>query len=343
VGTRLLFVFFLLFVFCSNLGAGTVQLHPIGDVTTWPDTPFRWKDVADFTFADDYQGDFTYDQPAVTATYCDTSNHFTGTLSAAGLKPNFAYQIKLVGKPQKVWGEDGDDWANEQIGYAGRWWRKQPNPGNSNDTDYEAHKDDPEYIFEGYLLFDFFVTDEQGSAALNFAADSSFHVLWATHDSTGDGDGHRDPALNDSPVRYYDFIASPTTHPDAYDFNYGAAHVGIYAEWQSDRDPPGEVALAPGTYNCRLILTEESFHQSDLGGGWASVMGSDGVHFTLIPFDASDIDRDGSVDGSDLAGFAASYATGDPEADLNDDGFVNGSDVALFAQQFGSHICRAGM
>jgi hypothetical protein len=343
IKSGLLFNVFLALVLCSKLWAATVQLQPIGDVTTWPDTPFRWMDIADFLYSADYQGNFTYDQPSVTVTYCNTSNSFSGMLTATGLKPNFAYQVKLVGKPQKVWGEDGDDWTNEQIGYAGRWWRKQPNPGNTNDADYDAHKDDADYIFEGYLLFDFFVTDQQGSATLKFYADSSFHVLWATHDSTGDGTGHRDPGPNDSEVRYTDFTAAPTTHPDAYDFDYGAAHVGIYAEWQSDRDLPGEIVPAPGNYNCRFILTEESFHQSGSGGGWASVMGYDDINFTLVAFDESDIDRDGSVDGSDLAGFADAYARRDPEADLNQDGFVNASDVALFAGQFGNNTCRAGI
>jgi hypothetical protein len=337
-----LFKIFLPLVFFSNLWAATVQLQPIGDVTTWPDTPFRWMDIADFLYSSDYQVNFTYDQPSVTLTFCDTAHNFTGTLTAMGLKPNFAYQIKIVGKPQKVWGVDGNDWTNEQIGYAGRWWRKQPNPGNSDDDDYDAHKDNPEYIYEGYLLFDFFVTDEQGSATLNFAADSSFHVLWATHDSTGDGTGHRNPGPNDSEVHYTDFTASPTTHPNAYDSDYGAAHVGIYAEWQSDRDPPGEIVLPLGNYNCQFILTEESFHQSGLGGGWASVMGYGGIYFTLVAFAESDIDRDGSVDGWDLAGFADAYAQREPEADLNQDGSVNASHVALFAGQFGNNTCRAG-
>jgi hypothetical protein len=339
-----LFNIFLPLVLYSNLWAATVQLNPIGDVTTWPGTPFRWMDIADFLFSDGYRDDFTYDQPSVTLTFCDTANTFTGSLTATGLKPNFAYQIKLVGKPQKVWGEDGDDWTNEQIGYAGRWWRKQPDPGNSNDADYDAHKDEANYIFEGYLLYDFFVTDELGSAALNFTADSSFHVLWATPhaDDTPPYDtGHRIPGLNDSQVRWYQFAASPDANPDAYDIDYGNALEGIYAEWQSDRELPGELILPFGTYNCQFILTEESFHQSDLGGGWASVMGNDDVHFTLIPFVESDIDQDGSVDGSDLADFVAAYAEGDTEADLNDDGSVNASDVAVFAQQFGSSTCRA--
>jgi len=301
-------------------------------------------DIADFLYQNDYRSSFTYDQPSVAATFCDTADTFTGTLTAAGLKPNFAYQIKLVGKPQKVWGADGDDWTNERIGYAGRWWRKQPDPGNSNNADYEAHRDDPDYIFEGYLLFDFFVTDEQGNASANFTTDSSFHVLWATPhaDDTPPYDrGHRNPGPNDSQVRWYHFTASPDVNPNAYDTDYGSAHEGIFAEWETGRALPGELILPPGDYNCQLILTEESFHQSGLGGGWASVLGYDDIHFSLVPFDESDIDRDGNVDGSDLADFAESYAARDPGADLNQDEIVNASDVALFAEQFGSGICSS--
>jgi len=280
------------------------MLQPVGDITTWADTPFRWMDTADFLYSTDYRESFTYDQPLATLTFCDIANTFRGTLIVGGLKPNFAYQIKQVGKPEKEWGADGDDWTNEQLGYAGRWWRKQPNPGNSNDADYEAHKDDPDYIFLGYLLFVFFVTDEQGNAMAIFAVDSSYHVLWATHDSTGDGTGHRDPGTNDSQVRYYDFIASPATNANAYDTDYGAAHVGIYAEWEPGSALPGELDV-------------------------------------LIPYSESDIDHDGSVDGSDLATFISAYSSGHAEADLNQDDFVNSSDVALFAEQFGNHTCQA--
>jgi len=178
----------------------SITLHPIGDATSWLDTDFRQMDIADNLYSVAYQESFTYGQPempVVTFTYNNKANTFKGTLTATGLKPNFAYQIKLVGKP------DLDDWSNEQIGYAGRWWRKQPNPGNSNDTEYKANRDNPDYIFEGYLLFDFFVTDEIGNVSISFAADSSFHVLWATHGSTGDGTGHRDPGQNDSDERFY--------------------------------------------------------------------------------------------------------------------------------------------
>ena len=274
------------FIFLTSLSfAATVNLGPIGDVTTWPDTPYRWMDIADNEYSVSYQTSFDYGQPNVSLTYIEISNTFSGTLTATGLKPNFAYQMKLVGKPEIEWGIDGDDISNEQIGYAGRWWRKQggSGPGNTDDTDYNAHKDDPDYIFEGYLLFDFFATDEQGNATVDFAADSSFHVLWATHGSTGDGDGHRDPVKHDSAVRDYNFTASSTTNPTAYDTAYGDADVGIYGQWENGRALPGELVLPNGEYNCQFILTEESFHQSGLGGYWAGAMGYNDVQFTLVP------------------------------------------------------------
>jgi len=293
----------------ANTWAGTVALQPVGDITTWPDAPYRWMDIADFPYADDYKDFFNYGRPVVTLSFCDTAGMFRGTLHATGLKPNFAYQVKLVGKPEKIWGADGDDWTNERLGYAGRWWRSQPNPGNTNDADYDAHKDDPDYIFEGYLLFAFFVTDERGNGISNVAVDSSFHVLWATHDSTGDGTGHRDPGANDSPVRYVDFTASPATNASAYDDDHGSAHVGIYAEWESGRPLPGELVLPEGVYRCQFVLTEESFHQSGLGGGWAGAMGYDHLLFTLdheaTPQCAGDFTCDGDVDGGDLADLIA--------------------------------------
>lgn len=304
---------------------GEVNLQPVGDVTTWPDTPYRWMDIADFLYATGYQGFFNYDQPDVKLSFCDISPTFKGTLVASGLKPNFAYQVKLVGKPTKLWGGAGDDWANEQIGYAGRWWRNQPEPGNADDADYEAHKDDPSYIYEGYLLFDFFVTNEQGGANVNFSADSSFHVLWATHDSTNDGLGHRDPHPEDGPVTYTEFTASPLTNPDAYAADYSSAQVSIYAEWEPDRALPGQLVPPSGPYNCQFVLTEESFHQTGLGGYWAGAMRSDNIHF---------------------------FATTDAEADLDDDFDIDGFDLAInvsnqlsvplnvFAAQFGFSVCR---
>lgn len=323
---RLVFMLALAFVAIPTVAQpGGVSLQPVGDATTWPDMPYRWMDVADFLYASGYQDSFNYGQPTVMLSYCNMSATFEGNLAASGLKPNFAYQMKLVGKPTEVWGPAGDDWANEQIGYAGRWWRKQPDPGNANDSDYESHKDDPDYIYEGYLLFDFFVTDEQGRASVTFSSDSSFHVLWATHDSTNDGTGHRDPLTEDGPVRYIEFTASPSTAPDAYATDYGSARVGVYAEWESGRALPGEMVLPSGYYNVQFVLTEESFHQSGLGGGWAGAMMADSVTFLATTDAEADLDNDFDIDGSDLAMNISSQLS---------------VPIGTFAAQFGLTACR---
>jgi len=267
----------MLFISLASLSfAATVDLGPIGDVTTWPDTPYRWMDIADHLYSPNYQRNFDYTKPNVSLTYADTSNTFSGTLTATGLKPNFAYQMKLVGKPEIDWGIDGDDISNEQIGYAGRWWRKQPDPpGNTNDDDYDTYKGDLGYIFEGYLLFDFFVTNEQGAATVDFAADSSLHVLWKTTQRTRE--------LNDTAPVSTTFTASHSINSTAYDITYGTYTVGIYGQWEDTRALPGELVLPNGEYNCQFILTEESFHQSGLGGYWASAMGYENVQFTVVP------------------------------------------------------------
>ncbi|CAD7773481.1 hypothetical protein DMNBHIDG_00769 [Candidatus Methanoperedenaceae archaeon GB37] len=62
-----------------------------------------------------------------------------------------------------------------------------------------------------------------------------------------------------------------------------------------------------------------------------------------------DFDRDGDVDGSDLAIFAADfgrtdcYFTGDCEGDFDYDGDVDGSDLAVFAADFGRTDCPCAL
>jgi hypothetical protein len=277
----------LLILLSLNVEAFSLNLTPIG---AGPGTSFRWMDIADNIYSNNYQATYTYQAATVVVAYHSTATAFFGTLTATGLKPSFAYQMKLVGDPSK------SVWTNEQLGYSGRWWRVQPNPGNTTDADYDNNKNNPNYIFQGYLLFDFFITDDQGNATIDFTADSSFHVLWATPDSTGNGTGHRNRGSNDGLVRYDDFIASPGKNPYAYATDYGSAHVGVYAEWEPGRVLPGQLILSNGMYNCQFILTEESFHQSGLGGSWAGAMGAD-ILFTIEQ--TTDLDNDGIPDGMD--------------------------------------------
>lgn len=272
-------VVLLLIILCARAGSApaqpcppeSAQLVPAIDVTTWPDAPFRWRDIAGNLYAAAYQDTYLYDDASVAITFesCQDSV-FSGHLSGASLKPNFAYQVKLVGKPEGVWGPDGDDATNERIGYAGRWWRMTPNPGNSTDEDYEAHREDPDYVFEGYLLFDFFITDSLGSAEAAFVTDGSYHVLWWEH--------QRAKGPCDSPVLWSTVVGH--AGDVAYDGDVGPLDVGVYAEIERLCD--GETKLPAGAYNCRFILTEESFHQSGEGEGyWASVLKCDTLAFEL--------------------------------------------------------------
>jgi hypothetical protein len=274
-------------IFAEPAWSASIALQPVGGSPT-----YRWMDIADNTYLSAYQSSFGYGDPTVTLAYNDVSNTFSGTLTATGLKPNFAYQMKLQGKPGIA------DWANEQLGYAGRWWYtfddgSTQSQGNADDTFYAAHKNDPDYTFQGYLLFDFFATDEQGSASVSFAADSSYHVLWATPGSTtADNTGHRapvNPGNVDSAVRSYTFDPDNNTsgaYSDSGPDDYVTATVGIYAEWENGRAYPGQLEFLAGSYNCQFILTEESFHQSGLGGSWASAMSGD-VNFTVVPLPSS--------------------------------------------------------
>jgi hypothetical protein len=237
----------------------TVPLTPVRDVTSWANALFYWRDIAGHLYSDEYRNSYTYADAIVTRTYRRSGDwRFRGSLAADNLKPNFAYQIKLVGKPTADWGAQGNDWANESLGQAGRWWRKQPNPGNSDEAEYAAHQSDPAYRFEGYLLMDFIVTDSTGSAAYDFEANNAYHVLWKT--------AQRPPGPTDGPVRK---------------FTVGEETIGIYGEWEPWRARPTAATLRQGTYDVRLILTEESWHSDE--GHWASAVGHDAVRFEVLP------------------------------------------------------------
>jgi len=256
------FVLLGVFVLAGSLVPGTdlavaepraeIQLQRSGDITTWPFSEYRNRDLAQNAYAPSYQDAYTYDDATVTVTFAENgSNTFTGHISASGLKPNFAYQMKLVGKPAGLYGSDGDDATNERLGYAGRWWEVAPDPANRDDDYYEAHQGDPTYIFEGYLMFDFFLTDSFGAAELDFALDSSYHVLW--------WDGQRFQGPCDEPDRGTTVTGSATDL--AYNMDLTPTDVVVYPE--IERHCHGQTTLPVGAvYNCRFTLTEESFHQA---------------------------------------------------------------------------------
>ena len=338
---------------CAPVFAATVALEAIDSGVTSPEGYYRWLNAADQVYSDDTIENYTYDGASVQVSFDAVGTTLRGHLSATGLKPDFAYQLKLTGESGTL--------SNERIGLTGRWWQEEwvagewTNGGNLNDKGdgsspnpndlvYFDHRDDLDptspsaqhYRYTGYLVFDYFITDSSGGASFDFEADNSYHVLWKTWQPE-----HVYEPTNDGPVEWATFNPDPSQ--DAYDIDHGEATIGIYGEWE--RLPPGGVFLATGDYDCQVMLTEESFHATGgtLGGGWAAAVGAD-VEFTIV--DAAptpgDANGDGKIDGADLAAWQQNYdplgvngpANTFDLGDFNDDNRVDGTDLALWQQNY---------
>ncbi len=247
-------------------------LEPVPD----PGQALRWLDIADHQYADLFIGGlFQYTAGTVQLSGTDgASLDFTvSTLQDKALKPNFCYQMKLEG-PAEQWGTNPDsDFVNGEFGYNGRWWCDSCN-ASLTDRTVKVHMR-RQHVVKGYLYFDFFVTDANGTANYTAPVVNSYHVTWKTTQRT--------PGANDGPIRDCTVVAR--TDGWAYDQNYTDENgevVSLYGEWEPNRALPGELALAPGSYaGVQFRLTEESFHASGIGGNWATVMAADGISFEI--------------------------------------------------------------
>jgi hypothetical protein len=224
------------------------------------DLPYleRWCDVAGNFYSERFIRCFSYELPSqqgpdVWVRIEPAGRTLAGRIEAHGLKPNFAYQVKLVG--------DFDDRRSyERIGYHGRW-RLPGEQTNYKDRDYETYpvKSD----VEAYLLFDFFVTDARGHAVREFSLDNSLHVLW-------NASRQRGPATMEHCVPAIVYCDNPDTYARPKE---GATVELVWAEREHCRYHLGqdEICLPPGRYTGFLQLTEESLHSKAADGGtWAT-------------------------------------------------------------------------
>lgn len=277
---------------CGMVHAGQTTVTLEGFTTG----AFRWKDIGGNLYSAAYQAAYRYTQALVQVTYSTTGTVLRGTVTAGNLKPNFAYQLKLSGIPES------HPEANENLGFSGRWWREEWNGAqwanggnlntkgdgsfpNPNDVWYMAHCGDPaagsptglKYRFTGYRPFGYFITDANGGATVAFTMRDAYHVLF--------GNWQGGPGADDGPMKWHRFDPDPAVHP-AYDTDYPATTKGVFGEWE--RLPKGKIGIAPGEYNLEFLLTEESFHESGLGGGWAHAVRGP-ARFTIIrPVEAAD-------------------------------------------------------
>jgi hypothetical protein len=105
-----------------------------------------------------------------------------------------------------------------------------------------------------------------------FETGNSYHVLWKTTQRT--------QTTDDGPTKTATF--DPDTSQPAYSTNYPSNTISIFGEWE--RLPKDQVNLATGSYNCQIVLTEESCHGSGgaLAGNWAGTMTAS-INFQIGP------------------------------------------------------------
>ena len=273
-----------------DISGTTTTMEDIDSGLPLPTGDYRWKDIANQLYGENYRNSYNYTQANVEVTYYTVESSLHGFLNAVNLKPNFAYQLKFAGTPNTP--------DNERIGLAGRWWQEEwsgtawtngqnlNNKGNGfspnpNDNNYSARKDISDitsptglhYRFSGYLVFDYFITDEAGDATFTFEANSSYHVLWKTTQST------QYPRMDlDGPLKSSTFDAGPSS--PAYDVDYPVQTVSLFGEWE--RIPVGGIYLPSGSYSTKIMLTEESFHGTgQYDGNWAAAMSAN-IQYTIV-------------------------------------------------------------
>src|SRR5436309_854941 len=93
---KLLSSFILAIAATPWLAAQTVTLQPASS------SNFRFKDIGGQAFANSYVNTYSYANSSVSIVLDDSLKPFlSGTIIGVGLKPNFAYQIKLSGRPSR--------------------------------------------------------------------------------------------------------------------------------------------------------------------------------------------------------------------------------------------------
>jgi len=268
-------------VIVSELSETTMHALPVE-----PPEQERWRDIADVAYRDDFREGFNYANTArhrVEVRYEPAAEMLQGVVSATGLKPSMAYQLKLVGLEPIAGATEAENagdarrWSSWQLGRSGRWWCEDCD-WNVPDADLASHVGDGHTV-RGYLLFDWFVTDARGDAQHPFALDTSLHVLWRV--------GQRERGANDSPPRWYTVERPADVYPpSAADTKQ---QIGLFGEWEPDRPQIGHVRLPAGSYEVGLNLTEETFHANlgearalEGGGLWAWVLQSE-LRFEVQP------------------------------------------------------------
>ena len=261
--------------------AKSVRLIPFRD--PYPMAQPRFWDIADRPYSAAFRRSFSYARANVVLRYepMMTTKYFRGYLSARGLKPNFAYQMKLCGKPRdgvRGWKKWSDDISNERIGRAARWWDDTAGR-NATDWDFDDNQNTSagaRHTIYGYHFLGDFITDERGEAEVEIEGRHSYHITWQDHQY-----GAKDVVAGT-------YSVGSTLAPHyAYGQRVEPTLMKLWYEWEVGRSQ--QVELPRGTYNCRVLITEETFHNrqggtnDDGGGYWTTVLASEDFDRTGHP------------------------------------------------------------
>ena len=274
----------------------SVRFKPFRD--PWRPARERWRDIADNPLTAFLTGAqrFSYSGeagsgPQVTLSYSSAPPvpYFIGRIDATGLKPNFAYQMKLAGKPtrgSRGWGAFGHEPSNERLGYAGRWWCGHPIHASGTNFD-DAHylneylhaPPGMEHDIYGYIYMGQFITDGRGEAHHTFFGDHPYHISWLSWQGSANWTAWQGGAKDVLAFRPQ-VLGAPLSNGSGF-YGYGSTapstSVTLFYENEPGRAQP--LTLPPGRYNCRFLITEESFHNNvnstPEGGYWKTVLASE--------------------------------------------------------------------
>ncbi len=225
----------------------------------------RWCDAMGHYYTRKFAANYSNQKAQVMLQIDPRAPKLKGRLEAKGLKPNFAYQIKLLG-------DFRDRRGFEAIGRIGRW-RLPGIETNYTDADYEDYPEEKKSDVEAYLFFDYFVTDARGCAVREFELDSSLHVLWRLSQS--------DTGILETDVTELTLdISNPLVYSNP---GIEPVTIRIWAERELARYETAdqEIGLPPGNYQAYMILTEESFHATGVDGGWWATIAKVPIQFEI--------------------------------------------------------------
>ncbi len=269
----------------------TLTMIPFAD--QWPSSLPRYYDIADLVFKK------TLAPGTIQLRYDPNPDDtcMVAEIKGTGLKPNFCYQLKLMGKPGGetgsggIWGSEADRVTNERILRSGRWWNyKTEQPAfSTKEADQAACLASQDYKdgwVAGYVYFGYVMTDENGnikcyggltaptmadaSGWVPIKANRCYHVTAKTGQESGFV-----PAYDTAPISY-------TLKRTAYGYSKVRTSATVSLWYEKEYDNTLDWSLLDGTHDVVLMITEESFHNklggltnTTDGGYWDSVWVSD--------------------------------------------------------------------